>query len=134
MADRKAPREPKGAPIDKKSKTSSPAAGSPPVKARSMAMNLSFETAGFEDLVRARAYALWESEGRPAGRDAEHWRLSEEETRHALAKAEAAAEAAAKPAKPKAAKAPAAKAEASKSETAKPKTAPRKPAAKKAKP
>ena len=27
---------------------------------------------GFEDIVRHRAYALWESEGRPFGRDAEH--------------------------------------------------------------
>jgi hypothetical protein len=34
---------------------------------------------GLEEVVRARAYAMWESEGRPSGRDAEHWRLSEEE-------------------------------------------------------
>ena len=40
---------------------------------------------GFEDAVRARAYALWESEGRPAGRDAEHWRLCEEEIRREMA-------------------------------------------------
>jgi hypothetical protein len=52
-------------------------------------MNLSFENAGLEDIVRARAYALWESEGRPIGRDAEHWRLSEQETLRALAEGEA---------------------------------------------
>ena len=48
-------------------------------------MNLHPEIAGFEDIVRVRAYALWESEGRPFGRDAMHWRLCEEETRRALA-------------------------------------------------
>lgn len=26
-----------------------------------------------EDLIRKRAYALWESEGRPEGRHGEHW-------------------------------------------------------------
>ncbi len=45
-------------------------------------MNASLE---IEDIVRARAYALWESEGRPLGRDVEHWRLSEEEARRELA-------------------------------------------------
>jgi len=39
---------------------------------------------GFEDIVRHRAYALWESEGRPCGRDAEHWRISEDRTRAEL--------------------------------------------------
>ncbi len=34
---------------------------------------------GFEEVVRARAYALWESEGRPNGRDAEHWLRSMQE-------------------------------------------------------
>ena len=58
-------------------------------------MNLHPEIAGFEDIVRVRAYALWESEGRPFGRDAMHWRLCEEETRRALAPTA--------PAKPKAA-------------------------------
>jgi hypothetical protein len=43
-------------------------------------MNEVFNTAGFEQRVRDRAYALWESEGRPMGRDAEHWRMSEEAT------------------------------------------------------
>ncbi len=44
-------------------------------------MNEAFNTTGFEQRVRDRAYALWESEGRPIGRDAEHWRMSEEATR-----------------------------------------------------
>lgn len=26
-----------------------------------------------EEQIRARAYALWEQQGRPAGREAEHW-------------------------------------------------------------
>ena len=47
------------------------------------------EITRFEDLVRNRAYAMWENEGRPAGRDAEHWRLSEEATRAELALADA---------------------------------------------
>jgi len=50
-------------------------------------MNEAFNTPGFEQRVRDRAYALWESEGRPLGRDAEHWRMSEEATRAELAKA-----------------------------------------------
>jgi hypothetical protein len=44
---------------------------------------------GFDDIVRHRAYALWESEGRPFGRDAEHWRASEEMTRAEIASAPA---------------------------------------------
>lgn len=28
--------------------------------------------------IRAAAYAIWEAEGRPHGRDTEHWRLAEE--------------------------------------------------------
>ncbi len=55
---------------------------------------------GFEQRVRERAYALWECEGRPFGRDAEHWRLSEEAT---LAEFQAAAPAKA-PRKPARAK------------------------------
>ena len=58
---------------------------------------------GFQELVRNRAYALWESEGRPFGRDAEHWRMSEDAMR-----LEIAAAAAPKPAVVKA-KAPARK-------------------------
>lgn len=30
-----------------------------------------------EQIVRDTAYAIWEAEGRPEGRDAEHWRLAE---------------------------------------------------------
>lgn len=30
-------------------------------------------------LVRERAYAIWEREGRPLGRDDEHWRMAEDE-------------------------------------------------------
>jgi hypothetical protein len=41
-------------------------------------------TAGFDEMVRNRAYALWEREGRPLGRDAEHWLQSEEEARREL--------------------------------------------------
>jgi Protein of unknown function (DUF2934) len=40
-------------------------------------MNESAKLPGFEQRVRERAYALWEREGRPSGRDAEHWRASE---------------------------------------------------------
>ena len=72
-------------------------------------MNLDID---FESRVRARAYALWESEGRPAGRDAEHWLVSEQATRAELA-------ATADPAPKKAAK---------------PKAAPRKKAAPKPRP
>jgi hypothetical protein len=54
---------------------------------------------GFEEAVRARAYALWESEGRPNGRDAEHWLRSMEEVRRL---AQAAPSDPPKPAEPKA--------------------------------
>jgi hypothetical protein len=45
---------------------------------RSMDMNEAVATPGFAQRVRDGAYALWESEGRPFGRDVEHWRRSEE--------------------------------------------------------
>lgn len=32
-----------------------------------------------EDLIRRRAYALWEKEGRPQGRHDHHWRQAQEE-------------------------------------------------------
>jgi hypothetical protein len=32
-----------------------------------------------EQQIRERAYAIWESEGRPHGRDADHWRQASEE-------------------------------------------------------
>jgi hypothetical protein len=47
-------------------------------------MSETMMTAGFDEMVRTRAYALWESEGRPLGRDAEHWLQSEEEARREL--------------------------------------------------
>jgi hypothetical protein len=32
-----------------------------------------------EDRIRDRAYALWEADGRPDGRDKEHWQRAERE-------------------------------------------------------
>jgi Protein of unknown function (DUF2934) len=32
-----------------------------------------------EQAIRERAYAIWEEEGRPDGRDLDHWRRAEEE-------------------------------------------------------
>lgn len=43
-------------------------------------MNAAVIIHDFEQRVRDRAYALWENEGRPSGRDREHWRLSEAAT------------------------------------------------------
>ncbi|CAN7627548.1 DUF2934 domain-containing protein [Neorhizobium sp. LjRoot104] len=34
---------------------------------------------GQDDAVRLRAYQIWESEGRPEGRDGDHWRRAEEQ-------------------------------------------------------
>lgn len=31
-----------------------------------------------EQIVRDTAYAIWEAEGKPVGRDAEHWRQAQE--------------------------------------------------------
>lgn len=31
-----------------------------------------------EQIVRDTAYAIWEAEGRPEGRDSEHWHLAEQ--------------------------------------------------------
>jgi hypothetical protein len=64
-------------------------------------MNEAFNTTGFEQSVRDRAYALWESEGRPFGRDAEHWRMSEEATRAEIAVPAPAKRASAKKTAPK---------------------------------
>ena len=38
-----------------------------------------------EQTVRDVAYAIWEAEGKPKGRDAEHWRLAEERVAASLA-------------------------------------------------
>jgi hypothetical protein len=35
------------------------------------------------ELVRQRAFQIWETEGRPEGRDVEHWLRAEAEVRHA---------------------------------------------------
>ena len=32
-----------------------------------------------QDAIRTRAHQLWEQEGRPEGREADHWRAAEEE-------------------------------------------------------
>jgi hypothetical protein len=44
-------------------------------------MNDLTSLSGFAELIRIRAYALWEDEGRPHGRDADHWRQCEEAIR-----------------------------------------------------
>jgi hypothetical protein len=51
--------------------------------------------------IRTRAYAIWEAEGRPDGRDLDHWLKAEAETRPSARGAPAASRAkgAAKPAK-----------------------------------
>lgn len=36
-------------------------------------------TSTLEDLVRARAHEIWEREGRPLGREAEHWEQARRE-------------------------------------------------------
>jgi hypothetical protein len=61
-------------------------------------MNASMIYSGFEQRVRERAYHLWESEGRPSGRHAEHWLASEQATLAEIVTAPSS-----KPAKPKAA-------------------------------
>ena len=50
-------------------------------------MNETVNIVDFEQHVRERAYALWESEGRTHGRDVEHWHISEEALRAELAPA-----------------------------------------------
>jgi hypothetical protein len=37
------------------------------------------------ELIRARAYEIWEREGRPAGHESEHWRQAELELEEAAA-------------------------------------------------
>jgi hypothetical protein len=61
-------------------------------------MNASMIFPTFEQRVRERAYHLWESEGRPSGRHAEHWLVSEQKMLAEIVTAPAS-----KPAKPKAA-------------------------------
>ncbi|GAA0540804.1 hypothetical protein FHS83_000058 [Rhizomicrobium palustre] len=38
-----------------------------------------------EELIRARAYRLWETDGRPLGRDGEHWQRAAAEIEAELA-------------------------------------------------
>ena len=78
------------------------------------------------DQIAERAFEIWEHEGKPDGRDQEHWERAEAELRAHMARMS--------PAKPKRAAKP--KAEAAKPETAKPKAAKSatKPAAKSGKP
>ena len=49
-----------------------------------------------EQIVRDTAYAIWEAEGKPEGRDAEHWRLAEERGSASLTGADGKAKAPAK--------------------------------------
>lgn len=65
-----------------------------------------------KDQIAERAFAIWEHEGKPHGRDQEHWERAEAELRDVMArmtpaKPKRAPKAAAKPAAEKAAKAPA---------------------------
>lgn len=61
-----------------------------------------------QDLIRKKAYAIWETEGRPHGQDERHWQQAEAEietsspaARPATRKAAATKAAAPKPASPK---------------------------------
>lgn len=61
-----------------------------------------------QDLIRKKAYAIWETEGRPHGQDERHWQQAEAEIETsapaatpATRKAAATKAAAAKPASPK---------------------------------
>lgn len=51
-----------------------------------------------EQIIRDTAYAIWEAEGKPIGRNADHWRQAEERVAASVAGAPSA-----KAAKPKAA-------------------------------
>ncbi|WP_291820439.1 DUF2934 domain-containing protein [Bosea sp. (in: a-proteobacteria)] len=58
-----------------------------------------------EQTIRDVAYAIWEAEGKPQGRDAQHWRMAEERVaasadKNAGVKAKAPTQRAAKPAAP----------------------------------
>ncbi len=44
------------------------------------------DTDGREERLRERAYALWEAEGRPEGREVEHWSMAERELTEAEAR------------------------------------------------
>ncbi len=38
-----------------------------------------------EQIIRDTAYAIWEAEGKPVGRDAEHWRQAEDRVSASIA-------------------------------------------------
>lgn len=42
-------------------------------------MNNAHKASATEESIKARAYALWEDEGRPEGKHLEHWRRAAEE-------------------------------------------------------
>ena len=46
-----------------------------------------------EDLIRARAYEIWESQGRPSGFDRQHWEQAERELLDAAPETEERAQA-----------------------------------------
>ncbi len=49
-----------------------------------------------EQIVRDTAYAIWEAEGKPVGRDAEHWRQAEDRVAASLGEPAAKPKAAAR--------------------------------------
>lgn len=76
-------------------------------------------TADFESRVRQRAHEIWERDGRPQGRDREHWAQAEaelraEERKSATKKPAAAKEPKAKPAAKPSGEKPAARKQAAK--------------------
>lgn len=91
-----------------------------------------------EQTIRDVAYAIWEAEGKPQGRDAQHWRMAEERVaasadKNAGVKATSPTQRAAKPAAPAKGKVVAAKPASAAPAKAAPKS-PAKAAAAKAKP
>ncbi len=91
-----------------------------------------------EQTIRDVAYAIWEAEGKPQGRDAQHWRMAEERVaasadKNAGVKAKAPTQRAAKPAAEKPASVAPAKASPQSPAKAAPQS-PAKAAAAKAKP
>ncbi|MGD0720363.1 MAG: DUF2934 domain-containing protein [Roseiarcus sp.] len=51
-----------------------------------------------EEIIKARAYAIWEGEGRPHGRDLDHWRRASQEVAAMAAEAPRRKEDTARPA------------------------------------
>jgi hypothetical protein len=42
-------------------------------------MNVAVQTGAYEETIKARAYAIWEDEGRPEGKHLDHWRRAADE-------------------------------------------------------